>query len=63
MTSSGTQKRAGRPATGQGVQVQVRLQPDTLARIDQYAEAKGWTRPQVIRAMIEAVEKTGGLEA
>lgn len=55
------QKRRGRTPTGKGVPVQVRLQPELLAKVDAYAAERMTTRPKVIIAMIEAVEKLGGL--
>lgn len=44
----------GRPATGQGLQVQVRLPPDELADLDDWIERDGslLTRPQAIRRLV-----------
>lgn len=55
MTSSGTKKKKGRPAVGAGTQVQVRLQPDQLAKLDAWIEAndKSLSRPAAIRAVLE----------
>ena len=39
----------------------VRLPPALLAKVDAWAAAHGVTRPEAIRAMIEAVEKLGGI--
>ncbi|PTE15991.1 hypothetical protein C5F44_02840 [Fuscovulum blasticum DSM 2131] len=50
-----TKNRGGRPATGQGTPVMVRLQPDLLAWVDQ-ERAKldpEPTRPEFIRGLIE----------
>jgi hypothetical protein len=55
-------KRRGPAPTGKGVPVQVRLQPDLLAKVDVYAAKRNTTRSKVIIAMIEAVEKMGGLD-
>jgi hypothetical protein len=48
-------KKLGRPATGQGVLIGVRLQDDSLARIDRYIKAQDepMTRPEAIRRLIE----------
>ena len=50
-----TTKRRGRPATGKGDPVQVRLQPDIMASLDKWItrhpEPKP-TRPEAIRRMI-----------
>lgn len=50
------QKR-GRPAIGKGTPVQVRLQPDLLARLDAYRATlpDEPSRPEAIRGMIEAL--------
>lgn len=44
-------KSRGRPATGKGVGVLVRLQPDQLAELDAYREAQPDkpTRPEALR--------------
>lgn len=57
-----SRKKRGPAPTGQGVPVMVRLQPALLAKVDEWATAHGVTRPEAIRAMIEACEKLGGLE-
>lgn len=48
--------RRGPPPTGKGTQVQVRLQPDLLARLDAYRATlpDSPSRPETIRGMIEA---------
>lgn len=48
------QKR-GRPATGKGTPVQVRLQPDLLAQLDSYIESDrpGMSRPEAIRLIVQ----------
>lgn len=48
------QKR-GRPATGKGTPVQVRLQPDLLAQLDSYIdrERQGMSRPEAIRLIVQ----------
>lgn len=51
---NGTAKRRGRPATGQGTQIQVRLQPDLLLLVDRYAAEHGdISRPEAIRRLVE----------
>lgn len=40
----------------------VRLSPELLAKVDVWAEKHGVTRPEAIRAMIEAAEGLGGLD-
>lgn len=49
-----TTKRRGRPATGKGEPVQVRLQPDQLRELDDWIakEGKGQTRPEAIRDIL-----------
>lgn len=47
---NGTKKR-GRPAIGQGAQIQVRLQPDLLALLDA-AIVDNETRPEAIRRIL-----------
>ena len=49
-----SQKRRGPVATGQGTQVQVRLQPDQLAALDAWAKSQdaGLSRPEAIRQLI-----------
>lgn len=57
-------KRRGRPrTTGTGTLVGVRLQPDTLAKIDEWRARRTPvpSRPEVIREMVEAVIRMGGL--
>jgi hypothetical protein len=45
------QKR-GRPPTGKGTQVQVRLQPDLLEMVDAYAREMKWpVRPTLMQDM------------
>jgi hypothetical protein len=48
-------KKLGRPATGQGVLIGVRLQDEGLARIDRYikAQKEPLTRPEAIRRLVE----------
>jgi len=52
-----TKKRRGPAPTGVGTLVGVRLQPDPLAAIDDWIAAQGMpmTRPEAIRAMVDAV--------
>ncbi|AZB56837.1 hypothetical protein EBL89_12140 [Cereibacter sphaeroides] len=53
-----TKKRMGRPATGQGTPVMVRLQPDLLAWLDE-ERAKldpAPSRPELIRLVLERVK-------
>lgn len=42
--------RRGRPATGQGTPVLVRLQPDLLEVLDRFAGELGKSRPEAMRA-------------
>ena len=50
-----TTKSRGRPATGKGLPIQVRLQPDQVAKLDAWIEAndKSLTRPAAIRAVLD----------
>lgn len=56
MTSiAGTKKRPGRPATGQGVQIQVRIQPEQLRILDAWVSVQPDpkpTRPAAIRKLM-----------
>jgi len=54
MSISGTIKRRGRPATGKGESVNLRLQPDQLAQIDAWIATQGDapTRPEAIRRLL-----------
>ena len=46
-------KKRGRPATGKGELIGVRLQPDQLAVVDKWAEDNGGlTRPEAVRRLI-----------
>ena len=46
-------KSRGRPATGQGVLVGLRLQPEMLAGVDQIAAEHEVTRPEAVRLIIQ----------
>lgn len=50
-----TTKSRGRPATGKGTPIQVRLQPDMLNKLDRWIEQNDatHTRPQAIRAILD----------
>lgn len=50
-------KRLGRPPTGKGTQVVVRLQPQMLAMVDEWvkAQSKPITRAEAIRQMLARV--------
>jgi hypothetical protein len=50
-------KSRGRPATGQGTLVGVRLQPSELAALDKWIarQPDEMTRPQALRAMMAMV--------
>lgn len=50
---AGTIKKRGRPATGRGESVNVRLQPDQLAWLDDWRADKSMTRPEAIRYLLE----------
>ena len=53
-------KKIGRPP--KAPTVVVRLPEALVAKIDAWAEKQGVTRPEAIRAMIEAAERLGGLD-
>ncbi|MFG1304154.1 hypothetical protein V5F34_08445 [Xanthobacter autotrophicus] len=59
-------KRKGRPkSTGRGEGVLVRLQPETLQRLDSWIEKQPDpkpTRPAAIRSLVEAAITLGGLD-
>lgn len=63
-TLNASKKSRGRPATGKGAPIQVRLQPETLAKIDALREKQTPvpTRPEAIRQIIEATFKMMGEE-
>ena len=44
-------KKKGRPATGQGTPVMVRLQPDLLADLDKFILERPMSRPEAIRLL------------
>jgi hypothetical protein len=48
-------KKRGRPATGRGIPVQVRLKPDQLARLDEWIARNSpeLSRPEGIRRLFE----------
>mgnify|MGYP001555010134 CR=1 FL=1 len=50
-----SKKRRGRPATGQGTQVVVRMQPAALAKLDAWAAKQDGepSRPEAIRRLVE----------
>jgi hypothetical protein len=50
-------KKRGRPATGKGEGVLVRLQPDQLNALDSWIAKQdaSLTRPEAIRAMMETI--------
>jgi hypothetical protein len=50
-------KKRGRPATGKGEGVLVRLQPDQLKALDSWIakQNRPLTRPEAIRAMMETI--------
>lgn len=67
MKSSGdnTKSKRGRPPTGTGTLIGVRLQPDQLDKVDDWIDrqpAPKPTRPEALRAGIEALIKMGGLD-
>ncbi|OWK19381.1 hypothetical protein AJ88_45675 [Mesorhizobium amorphae CCBAU 01583] len=46
-------KSRGRPATGKGELIGVRLQPDMLAALDKFVdEQEGITRPEAVRLIL-----------
>jgi hypothetical protein len=54
-------KKRGRPATGKGQQVVVRLQPEPLAKLDAWREAQPDqpSRPEAVRRIIDDVLAKG----
>ncbi len=48
-------KKRGPPPTGQGVQIQVRIQPDQVAELDRWiaAQTNQPSRPEAIRRIVE----------
>lgn len=56
-------KRRGPAPTGKGVQVQVRLQPDDLAKLDRYIADRqpGMTRPEAIRECVRQWTRQEGV--
>ncbi|RFC66729.1 hypothetical protein DY251_14400 [Mesorhizobium denitrificans] len=55
MTKSTTviSRKRGPAATGKGIPILVRLQPDMLAGLDQYASEHEITRPEAVRLIIK----------
>lgn len=49
------QKKRGRPATGRGTPVQVRVQPELLARLDNFRKKRGnsFSRAEAFRRLVE----------
>ena len=64
-TISVIRKRRGRPATGVDPLVAVRIPASTTARVDDWGRAKGFSRSEAIRQLIElgfeAAKQRGGL--
>ncbi|MBW6523283.1 ribbon-helix-helix domain-containing protein [Sphingomonas sp. RHCKR47] len=56
MSITGAIKRRGRPATGRGESINVRLQPDQLAALDEWVarQASAPSRPEAIRHALAA---------
>lgn len=53
-TINASKKRRGRPATGKGTQVVVRMQPTALERLDRWAaEQKVTSRPEAVRQLVD----------
>jgi metal-responsive CopG/Arc/MetJ family transcriptional regulator len=60
-------KKRGRPATGKGLTIGVRMQPDLLADLDAFIADSGLdqTRPEAIRSIVQAtlsIMKKGTME-
>lgn len=53
MTQNHSKKR-GRPATGRGLVVSMRISPDEMAEIDEAATLNGMSRSAAIRGLVEA---------
>jgi hypothetical protein len=57
MSINGAKNKRGRPATGLGTSLNVRLQPDQLAKLDAWIAAQPEpraTRPAAIREILDA---------
>jgi metal-responsive CopG/Arc/MetJ family transcriptional regulator len=53
-----SQKKRGRPATGETPRVGVRLAPETIGRVDAFAASEGIDRSEAIRRLV--VKGLGG---
>jgi hypothetical protein len=56
MSINGAIKKRGRPATGTGKSINVRLQPAQLAALDAWIAGQGGdslTRPEAVRMLVE----------
>lgn len=67
-SSTDTKNLGGRPRTGIGTPVMVRLQPDDLTVVDGWRDrwetrtGKPISRPEMLRELIRVVIKMGGLD-
>ena len=63
MSINGTAKKRGRPATGLGVSINVRLQPEQLAALDDWIDLHEPrpSRPEAIRLIVREKLATAGL--
>ena len=56
MSTSGAIKRRGRPATGKGTSLNVRLQPDQLGQVDHWIAGcpePRPSRPEAVRLLLQ----------
>jgi hypothetical protein len=53
MSINGTQKRRGRPATGEKPKINARLPADLLSRVEGYAAEQGIDRSSALRRLVE----------
>lgn len=63
MSINGTVKKRGRPATGLGVSINVRLQPEQLTALDDWIDLREPrpSRPEAIRLIVRERLSTAGL--
>ncbi|WP_415005752.1 ribbon-helix-helix domain-containing protein [Aestuariivirga sp.] len=62
MKKDAAKRSRGRPATGRGEQINVRLLPDLLSAVDKHMEATGAeSRPETIRQILTEFLKRRGL--
>lgn len=57
MSINGTIKKRGRPATGLGLSINVRLQPEQLSALDAWIEGQAEPRPSRPEAIRQLIDK------